>query len=179
MNIQRVVVRTAMAAALTPILLLASCGGSHSSNLVPSAHADSGIPKGFTSGSEVKQVNDKTWFIGAEAIVANAAENGTPVYEIPFQLPPSGTVRTIEGTVSFRTPCNGQFLSFIMLDGMRIANANGKVSYGGGAVTLFVKYDMPIAYTSGNARLHVEADPVCDYADRPNTWEMQGLLQLQ
>lgn len=151
---------------------------------------------GFSAPSKVIAENPfGVYRVSAEAVLGptgNGNSFGVPGYELEFQLPENGTVVAFEGTVSLRSSaCQAQAMAWIEIDGMRYApvilktawddsmsdqssKRDGKIQ----PANIFVSYHIPLRYTLGKGKLHVEADPACYDPHHPNTWEIQGLLQV-
>jgi hypothetical protein len=148
---------------------------------------------GFSPASHVTQEDDSIWQVSAEAVLGKPSyrPDGRPTfYEINFQLPPNGTILAFEGVVALRSSaCSAQAAGYIEVDGKRYApsiiksawddsmanqtnNRNGRVM----PTSIFLSYRIPMKYTNGNAKLHVEADPECYDPHHPSTWEIQGML---
>lgn len=128
-------------------------------------------PSGFTASSAVSQYDAETFYLGAEANLFPQQAGGVAKSDIAFSLPPGRRITALEASVSSQAGCAAMTLGFVEVDGRRIAVIQ-KI-YPSGQVNEFVRYSIPVAYTSGQARLHVEATG-CD-----SNWEIQGLLRVQ
>jgi len=68
----------------------------------------------FTPSSAVYQIDENTWGIGAEVVLA-PPNSGTLVTDadLPFTLPPNGTIVKLQATVSFAFPW-GQLRTYVL-----------------------------------------------------------------
>jgi len=143
----------------------------------------------FTPTSRVFRMDENTWGIGAETVLP-PPNPGTLVTDsdLYFKLPPNGTVKKVQATVSFAFPwgpttyvCGqpGEVLAYLSIDGKHFAPVIQKLNSGSAAgsreVTTFISYDIPIKYTNGNGALHVEANPFGCWSD----WEIQGTMRVE
>jgi len=142
----------------------------------------------FTPSSAVYQIDDNTWGVGAEAVLA-PPDSGTTVTDadLHFKLPEGGTVTKLQATISFAFPWGptqnvcpqpGEALGIFMIDGKRFApiiqKLNSGASAGAREITTFVSYDIPLRYTKGEGILHVEANPFGCWSN----WEIQGMMSV-
>jgi len=143
----------------------------------------------FTPSSGVYQIDENTWGIGAEVVLA-PPNSGTLVTDadLPFTLPPNGTIVKLQATVSFAFPWGptqnicpqpGEALAFLSIDGKHFApviqKLNSNSAAGSRETTIFVSYDIPVRYSDGQGTLHGEANPFGCWSD----WEIQGTIQLE
>ena len=142
----------------------------------------------FTPSSAIFQQDENTWYIGAEVVLAPpAAGQWLTDADLKFELPPNGTIKVVEATVSFASPWGptssvcpqpNEALGMLIVDGKKlpiIQKLNSSVSSGSREITTFIKYDIPIRYTRGVGTLHVEANPFGCWSD----WEIQGIMRIE
>jgi hypothetical protein len=142
----------------------------------------------FTPSSAVYQIDDTTWGVGAEVVLA-PPDPGTTVTDadLHFKLPEGGTITKLQATISFAFPWGptqntcpqpGEALGIFIIDGKRFApiiqKLNSSSSAGSREITTFVSYDIPLRYSSGKGILHVEANPFGCWSN----WEIQGMLSV-
>lgn len=142
----------------------------------------------FTPSSAVYQIDENTWGIGAEAVLA-PPDSGTTVTDadLHFTLPEGGTITKLQATVSFAFPWGptqsvcpqpGEALGIFIIDGKRFApiiqKLNSSASAGAREITTFVSYDIPLHYNKGEGVLHVEANPFGCWSN----WEIQGMISV-
>src|SRR5271165_117105 len=149
--------------------------------VLPLLSAYSQNPNGFTSSSTVIQEDATTYYIGAEAyLYPTISENGDvlALADLSFTLPPNGTIKALQGTLTFKAPinagdatCQAASLAMLMVDG-KVLPIITKLNNGGRESNRLISYTVPLRYTAGSARLHVQADGC------PSTWEFQGVLEI-
>jgi hypothetical protein len=102
-----------------------------------------------------------------------------------FKLPPNGTITKLQGTFGFVAPFGttsytscvnpNAALGFVFVDGKSIPFAVHLDSGGHRDRDMFFSYDVPIKYSQGNARVHVEANPLGCWSDV----EIQALMRVE
>lgn len=133
----------------------------------------------FTSGSNVFALDPKTYYIGVEATVPANGLGEQCTFTFPNPLPSSGTVVSVQGTVTFRSSCLADALDAIQVNGNTKYYPNSiKISATGGAETLFVSYNVPLSFTNSGASIKLQSS-VAAGCSAAGDWEFQGVLQLQ
>lgn len=142
----------------------------------------------FTPTSAVYKIDDTTWGVGAEVLLA-PPDPGTTVTDadLHFKLPEGGTITKLQATISFAFPWGptqnicpqpGEALGMFIIDGKRFApiiqKLNSSSAAGAREITTFVSYDIPLRYTKGEGILHVEANPFGCWSN----WEIQGMVSI-
>jgi len=140
----------------------------------------------FTPSSAVKRLDNNTWLIGVEALLP-PPDPGSAVIVAnrDFKLPPNGTITKLQGTFGFVAPFGNTgytsctmpnaALGIISVDGKSIPFAVHVDSGGHRDRDMFFSYDVPIKYSEGNARVHVEANPLGCWSDV----EIQALMRVE
>lgn len=141
----------------------------------------------FTSTSAVVREDEHVWRIGVEALMPPPNPDGSivTVAEMPFRLPPNGTITKFQGTFGMAAPFgNTSYLSciepnaalgFLMVDGKSFPIALHFDSGGHRDRDIFFDFDIPLKYTDGRALIHIEANPMGCWSDV----ELQGKFYVE
>lgn len=140
----------------------------------------------FTSGSSVVREDEHVWYLGVEALLPPPNPDGSvvTVADMPFHLPANGTITKFQGTFGMMAPFGNTgytsciepnaALGILVVDGKKFPVVLHFDSGGHRDRDIFFNFDIPLKYTDGNARIHVEANPMGCWSDV----ELQGKIYV-
>jgi hypothetical protein len=98
----------------------------------------------------------------------------------PFSLPAPGRIVKLEGTVLFRAACGGDTDAVVSVNGgaKQAYHLKQKLGNGGGVSTVFVSYDIPLAYASASASIEFAAF-IPAYCPATPDWEFNGVMRVE
>lgn len=166
------------------VVLAFAIGGCQTS--VVNAQGRTVTNNSFTATSSVTQLDSNTWYIGVEALLPPPNPGSAVIVaDKNFKLPPNGTITKLEGTFGFMAPFGDSnynsctqpnaALGYVSVDGKQIPFAVHVNSGSHRDRDIFFSYDIPIKYTTGNADVHVEANPMGCWSDV----EIQALMRVE
>jgi hypothetical protein len=140
----------------------------------------------FTDGSSVVREDEHVWYVGVEALLPPPNPDGSvvTVADMRFHLPANGTITKFQGTFGMMAPFGNTgytsciepnaALGVLMVDGKKFPVVLHFDSGGHRDRDIFFNFDIPLKYTSGNATVHVEANPMGCWSDV----ELQGKMYV-
>ena len=98
----------------------------------------------------------------------------------PLSLPAPGKIVKLQGTMVFRGNCGGDTNAVVTVDGNKSTYyLKQKLGSGGGVSTVFVSYDIPLAYSTASASIDFAGfiPSNCPGPGIPD-WEFKGVMQV-
>lgn len=98
----------------------------------------------------------------------------------PFALPAPGRIVKLEGTMLFRADCGGDTDAVVSVNGgaKQAYHLKQKLGTGGGVSTVFVSYDIPLAYATASASIDFAAF-IPAYCPGTPDWEFKGVMRVE